>query len=261
MPAQTHAAYLKYRKSEKEILMMQTEKEKQLGILVAMDLEAKGLCAALTDAREVTVGKLRFYTGNLDGCPAVIAVSGIGKVNAAMTAEAMILTFGVTALLNTGVAGGLAEGLSVGDVVVADSVVQHDFDTTALGDPAGEIPGLGLVHIPADPQLFSLLLAAAEEEGAAPRAGCIASGDLFVADAKHKAAIRQEFDAVACEMEGGALGQVAALNGVPFALMRAVSDGGDGMEYAQFAPMAANMSCRVARAFARLYANHVKKEP
>ena len=163
----------------------------------------------------------------------------------------MILRYGVTALLNTGVAGGLAKGLTVGDVVLADFVVQHDMDTSALGDPVGLISGLNIVKIPADKALLDTLSAAAKATGLNTLVGTVASGDLFVARDEDKARIAAQFDAAACEMEGAAIGQVAYTNGVPFAVLRAISDGGDGMEFSQFVGLAAKRSVALTREFVK----------
>lgn len=220
-----------------------------IGIIGAMEIEVEGLRAQMTDAREETVSGIRFTKGRLAGCPVVTAKCGVGKVAAALCAEAMILHFGVDALLNTGVAGGLAEGLTVGDAVLADFVVQHDMDTSALGDPVGLISGLDLVKIPADKALLDTLTAAAKATGLNALVGTVASGDLFVADPADKARIVAQFGAAACEMEGAAIGQVAYTNGVPFAVLRVISDGGDGMEFSQFVGLAAARSTKVTRAF------------
>lgn len=223
----------------------------RIGIIGAMEIETEGLRAVMTETREETVSGIRFTQGLLDGHPAVVATCGVGKVAAAMCAEAMILRFGVTALLNTGVAGGLAEGLQVCDVVVADSVVQHDMDTTAIGDPPGLISGLNLVSIPADKALYEALAGAAEASGMHTVIGTVASGDLFVAKGEDKARIKGLFHAAACEMEGAAIGQVAYANSVPFAVLRTISDGGDGMEFSEFAPLAAKASVAITRAFVK----------
>ena len=223
---------------------MQTKK---LGIIGAMEIETEGLRARMTDTREQTVSGIRFTEGLLEGYPTVVATCGVGKVAAALCAEAMILRFGVSALLNTGVAGGLAEGLVVGNAVVADRVVQHDMDTSAIGDPVGLISGLNLVYIPADKTLCETLAAACRAVGLHTVVGTVASGDLFVARDEDKARIKAQFDAVACEMEGAAIGQVAYTNGVPFAVLRAISDGGDGMEFSEFVGVAAAASVAVTR--------------
>ena len=227
---------------------MQT-KSPLLGIIGAMEIEIEGLRAQMTDTKEELVSGIRFTKGLLEGFPVVTAVCGVGKVAAALCAEAMILHYGVTALLNTGVAGGLAQGLTVGDVVLADFVVQHDMDTSALGDPVGLISGLNLVKIPADKALLDTLSAAANATGLNTLIGTVASGDLFVADPADKARIVAQFGAVACEMEGAAIGQVAYTNGVPFAVLRAISDGGDGMEFSEFVGLAATGSVKVTKEF------------
>ena len=222
-----------------------------IGIIGAMEMETQGLCAAMTKTVTETVSGIRFTSGLLEGHPVVVATCGVGKVAAAMCAEAMILRFDAKALLNTGVAGGLAEGLVVGDVVVADRVVQHDMDTSAIGDPVGLISGLNLVYIPTDKTLCDTLAAAAREAGLHTLVGTVASGDLFVARAEDKARIKRQFNAAACEMEGASIGQVAYTNGVPFAVLRAISDGGDGMEFSEFAPLAATRSVAITRAFVK----------
>lgn len=226
-------------------------KKHLIGIIGAMNIETEGLRAAMTEIREETVSGIRFTAGKLEGRDVVTATCGVGKVAAALCAEAMILHFGVTALLNTGVAGGLAKGLVVGDVVLADNVVQHDMDTSPLGDPVGLISGLNIVQIPADKALLDTLTAASLAVGLHTVVGTVASGDQFVATAAVKERIISQFGAAACEMEGAAIGQVAYTNGIPFAVLRAISDGGDGMEFSEFVDLAATRSVKVTREFVK----------
>lgn len=221
----------------------------RIGIIGAMQMEVDGLKAAIRGAKTETISGVKYTAGTLCGREVVVAACGVGKVFAAVCAEAMILRFGVSALLNTGVAGGLDPLLTVGNIVVADAVVQHDMNTTAIGDVRGLLSGLGIVRVPTDHTLSGTLETAAREAGLAVRRGTVASGDLFVAKESTKARIRDEFGAVACDMESAAVGTVAHLNGVPFAILRATSDGGDGMEYADFAPLAAARSVEVTKAF------------
>lgn len=222
--------------------------DRMIGIIGAMSIETEGLKAAMTERREETVSGIRFTVGKLGDTPCVTATCGVGKVAAAMCAEAMLLRFKATALLNTGVAGGLADGMKVTDVAVATDVVQHDMDTTAIGDPVGLISGLNIVHIPTDKTMTALLAKIAAMEGPVFE-GTIASGDLFVAKEADKMRIKTTFGAIACEMEGASIGQVAYTNGVPFAVLRVISDGGDGMEFSEFAPIAAERSVTITRAF------------
>ena len=222
-----------------------------LGIIGAMQSEVDGIVAAMTDTVTEVIGGGAYVAGTLYGKRVVATVSGVGKVHAAMAASTLLLRFGVRALLNTGVAGGLDPSLTVGDVVVADAVVQHDMNTTALGDPRGLISGPNVVKIATDKALTHALAAATHAEGLHTLVGTVASGDLFVAKQSHKQRIRAEFGAAACEMEGAAIGQVALAHGVPFAVLRAISDGGDGMEFSQFVTLAAERSIRVTLRFVR----------
>ena len=224
----------------------------KIGIIGALSAETDGLFAALTDATWETVSGMRVGQGMLDGKSVVVTTSGVGKVFAAMAAELLIVRYGVTALLNTGVAGGLVPGLSVGDTVVADAMVQHDMNTTALGDPQGLISGINLIKIPTDKRLSETLYRAAMAEGIRTVIGTVASGDLFVAGEKTKKTIHARFGAVACEMEGAAVGQVAYASGIPFAVLRTISDGGDGMEFDRFVKLAAARSVAVTRRFLSL---------
>ena len=220
-----------------------------IGVIGAMQSETEGLVAAMTGKKTETVGGIRFTVGKLSGRRAVVATCGVGKVAAAMCAQIMLLHFGVRLLLNTGVAGGLDQEMKVMDVAVATDVVQHDMDTTAIGDPAGLISGLNIVKIPTHAQAARTLLDTAHAAGCKVFSGTIASGDLFVAKAEDKDRIRGQFDAIACEMEGAAIGQVAYTNGVPFAVLRVISDGGDGMEFSEFAPKAADLSVEITKTF------------
>lgn len=222
---------------------------KIIGIIGAMQIEIEGLKASMTNVTEETVSGIRFTRGTLEGREVVCAVSGVGKVFAAIAAEAMILRYGVCALLNTGVAGGLLPELEVGDVALADKVVQHDMNTTALGDAPGLISGLNVVEIAADATLLKALCEATASLSYNGVVGTIASGDLFVAKQSTKDKIVSTFDAVACEMEGAAVGHVAHVNGVPFAVLRVISDGGDGMEFSKFVSLAAERSTALTKAF------------
>lgn len=221
----------------------------RIGIIGAMAVETEGLIAEMTDKKTHTVSGVIYTEGKLCGRDVVVATCGVGKVFAAICAEAMILSFGVSALLNTGVAGGLSPMLEVGDVVIADEVVQHDMNTTALGDPQGLLSGINVVKIKADEHLLKALCEATAALDYNGIVGTVASGDLFVAKEKTKARLVADFDAVACEMEGAAIGHVAYVNQIPFAVLRAISDGGDGMEFSEFVTLAAKTSVAITKEF------------
>lgn len=225
----------------------------ELGIIAAMDKEADPLIEQMTDTVTETVSGITFTVGNLRGHSAVVAVCGIGKVFAAMCAQTMILQYAPARIINTGVAGSLSTNLKIGDLAIAENVVQHDMDTSALGDPKGLISGINEVYLDADRDLAALLIDTAKDIGVNARLGVIASGDQFVSDDARKEFIRCNFDGIACEMEGAAIGQVCFVNRVPFAIIRAISDDASGeaqMDYPQFVNMAAQRSvallCRMA---------------
>ena len=233
-------------------------KRNLIGIIGAMQVEIEGLRADMTDVREEVISGVTFTRGKLCGAEVVCAVCGVGKVFAAIAAEAMILRYNVDCLLNTGVAGGLADGLCVGDVVLADAVVQHDMDTSPLGDPVGLLSGLNKVRLEADKPLTAALERAAKLCGLSPRIGTVATGDQFIASDAQKERLRTQVSAAACEMEGGSIGHVATVNNVPFAVLRAISDGGDGMEFSEFVTLAAARSVAVTREFVKLLQEEVE---
>ena len=225
-----------------------------IGIICAMDKEAEKLKAAMVGAAVERVGRLEFTTGTLMGREAVIGMAGIGKVNAAMCAEAMILRYRPSLIVNSGVAGSLSPMLDIGDIAVGTGVVEHDFDTTALGDPPAFFNELGGDTFPCDAKAVEGILKAAKAEGVHAVPAKIASGDRFIADAGTKARIVDTFGAHACEMEAGAIAHVCYNNGVRCAVIRAISDSTDGehhVEFYQFMPVAADNSARVLMTFLR----------
>ncbi len=238
---------------------MENRTKVDVGIIGAMQIEVETLCAAMTDAVTETVSGVTFVVGELRGKRVVCAKCGIGKVFAALCTQAMILRYAPAVIVNSGVAGTLSS-LSIGQVALSDEVVQHDMDTTAFGDPAGLISGLNIVYIPTDPAVTSALAACVEAEGVPYRRGTIASGDRFVAAESEKDRIRTLFDApahpvLACEMEGAAVGQVCYVNGVPYSILRAISDGGDEQAFADYPTFLAAAAETAARVMLRFVEN------
>lgn len=151
-----------------------------IGIIAAMDVEMKSLRSFMTDTKTETVSGITFVSGTLEGKLVVTAVCGIGKVFAAMCAQTMILRYQPECIVNTGVAGALSDKLSIGSVAISSAVVQHDMDTSALGDPLGLISGVNKVQLPADSDLCGQLSACATVLGIRTETGVIASGDQFI---------------------------------------------------------------------------------
>lgn len=216
-----------------------------IGIIGAMRVETEALKAQMENPKTECISGIEFVSGKLCGKEAVVAQCGIGKVFAAICAQTMILRYHPTCIINTGVAGTLTPALGILDLAVSTEVVQHDMDTSAIGDPVGLISGINIVKIPATSTLCDLIADTAKDMGVNCRRGVIASGDLFVNKAEKKAWIRDTFDAVACEMEGASIGHVCYVNGVDFAVIRAISDNASGeadMEYPEMVEKAAGIS-------------------
>lgn len=227
-----------------------------IGIIAAMDIELAALLGDLSEPKSEQIGAFTFHTGSIAGRAVVLCKCGIGKVAAAVCAQTMILTYHPSLLLHTGVAGTLTDKLSVTDVAVATEALQHDMDTSPLGDPVGLISGINKIYFEADAAASALLLSVAKEEGARALAGRIASGDQFIASTEQKARIVSTFGAIACEMEGGAVAHAAYLSGTPFAILRAISDSADSashMDYPTFLSLAAERSYKIVKKFLERY--------
>ena len=223
-----------------------------IGIICALDIEAEKLKANLESPARERFGRLEFTTGKLRGQDVAIGMAGVGKVNAAMCAQTMIFKYAPTLVINSGVAGSLSPKLGIGDVAVGTGVVEHDFDTTAVGDPPAYFTELDGDTFPCDPASASAILRACAREGVHAVPAKIASGDQFISDAKAKARLVRLFGAEACEMESGAIAHVCHANGVKCAVIRAISDSTDGehqVEFYEFLPVAADNSARVLMAF------------
>ncbi len=220
-----------------------------IGLIGAMAVEVEGLMAELTGRQEIKIGMDVFVSGCLYGKEAVLAVCGPGKVNAALCAQSMILHFHPEWVLNLGVAGAGENGVSIGDMVIATAAVQHDMDTSPIGDPVGMVSKINLVEIPCDAALRRRLVAAASTvEGMRVHEGVIATGDQFIHDGAVRSRIHGLFHAKAVEMEGGAVAQACYMHGVPCGVLRSISDQADGhseMDYPTFTRLAAAHSQQV----------------
>ena len=220
-----------------------------IGILGAMSVEIDEIKSRIEGKRIETAGGFEFVKGRLGGKEVVAAECGIGKVNAAVCAQTMILTYRPELLINVGVGGSLDPALRYGDMAIADRVVQHDFDTSPIGDPVGLVATVNRVYFDCDPETVACVKAVVDGmEGVRGMVGTIASGDQFVADAAVKARIVKNFGAICCEMEGGAISHACLLGGVKCAVIRSISDNADGgstTDYGQFVKLAAARSTEV----------------
>ena len=227
-----------------------------VGVIGALSEEVRQLIKSLSNIKEERVGSITFFEGEMYDKRVVVARCGVGKVFAAMCAEAMIIKYKPDLIVNTGVGGALSGELRPLDTVVAERLVQHDMDTSALGDPKGMISGINLVYFETDRRAREILLSLGGELSSSVRLGTVASGDRFVSSSEDKAAIVAEFSADVCEMEGAAIAQVAYANATPCIVIRAISDSADGsssMDYLEFMPIAAKNSSRLTECLIREY--------
>lgn len=203
-----------------------------IGIIAAMESEIAAIKKEMKIDRILTIAGLEFCEGVARETYFVAVQCGLGKVNAALATQILIDHFSVNAIINVGCAGSLNNSLDIGDFVVSTEVVQHDYDVSSLGCEKGEILYIGKIAFEADPYLISAaceaIAAAAPNRRAV--AGRICSGDQFISTNAQKQNIIDNFGGACAEMEGAAVGQTAYLNGVPFVIVRAMSDKGDSAE-------------------------------
>ena len=227
----------------------------KLGIIGAMQEEVETLLALMENKKELHKAGSVFYEGVLEGLPVVIVQCGVGKVNAAMCAQVLCDLFDVTHLVNTGIAGALSPALDIGDLVVSRDAMYHDVDATAFGYPFGKAPGLDTIEFPADKAMVDYAFAAAEAVNPGhTKIGRVVSGDQFVADKAVKERIIANTQGICTEMEGTAIAQTAYRNGIPFVILRAISDKADDsaeMDYPTFERIAAHRCAEVTRNLAR----------
>ena len=212
----------------------------RIGIVGAMPCEVENILNEMTLNEKKTIADMEFNVGKLYGHDVVVVQCGMGKVNAGVCAQTLISQFNVKAVINSGAAGSLDPALSLGDFVISEKTAQHDYDVSPIGDGTrnyekGEIPYTGKVYFDADSDLRESAVKAIRQS--APDkdvvTGLICTGDLFVVTGEQKSTILANYpDGKCCEMEGGAIAQICYLNHIPFVIIRAISDNGDGEEFA-----------------------------
>ena len=210
---------------------------KKLGIIGAMEVENKIILDALKaegQIKETKAGGTVYYEGKLGSLQVVLARSGVGKVNAALCAQRMIIQFGADFIVNSGIAGAVGKGLGVLDVVVSSDAVYHDMDASAWGYKVGQIPQMDIYSFEADKKMLeaiqNIFPELPEAKGHKLAVGRVASGDQFVADKGLKARIIENCDPLCVEMEGAAVAHACHLSGVPFVIIRTLSDMADDNE-------------------------------
>lgn len=207
-----------------------------IGIIGAMEDEIRQLRDKLEAPEVKRKASMDFYRGTLYGKQVVVVRSGIGKVNAAVCTQILVDDYQVEAVINTGIAGSLRAEINIGDIVLATDTLQHDMDATEFGYPKGQIPQMDILAFPADRELTRLAEEVCRRVNPDIQVFCgrIVSGDQFVADSRVKERITQEFAGYCTEMEGAAIGQTAWLNGIPFLIVRAISDKADDSAHVDY---------------------------
>lgn len=228
---------------------------KKLGIIGAMEIEVAILKEKMGEITVTNRAGMEFWEGNLEGLPVVVVMSGVGKVNAALCAQVLIDLYGVTHVMNTGIAGSLEAKLDIGDIVIASEAMYHDMSVPVFGYPRGQVPGMDVQAFPADPAMMEAAKEACRGEGVHWEVGRVVTGDQFVAGDAMKKDIKDNCGGLCTEMEGAAIAHTAYKNGVPFLILRAISDKADDsatMDYPTFEAQAAKhcaaITCALAKA-------------
>ena len=209
---------------------------KEIGIIVAMNEEREAILNIMDDVTVEQVYNLRFLKGTIKGKKCILVKSGVGKVNAARTTQAMIDKFDIQYVINLGAGGSVNSMLNIGDVVVGKHVVQHDFDITAFGHSKGYITGVGN-NVICDRDLvdeFEQIIRGLPERSYNIKLGIIATGDIFCTDPIMKDKIRSKFNADVVDMECAAIAQTCYLDNVPFIVIRSISDTPNGKNASTF---------------------------
>ena len=227
----------------------------KLGIIGAMDVEVAVLKERMENVTVALHARSEYFEGTLEGLPAVVVQCGVGKVNAALCAQILISVYGVTHIVNTGIAGSLCAELDIGDLVVSRDAIHHDFDLRFWGRPIGQVPGMEVTAFPADGNLIAAAFSAAEAVNPGHnKIGRVASGDQFICSSEQKQKIIADTQALCAEMEGASIAHAAYRNGVPFVILRAISDKSDNsaeMDYPTFEAIAARRCAQVTMTLAK----------
>ena len=216
-----------------------------IGIITATAKEFEALNKVIKTNK---TGTMTFTKGRFGKTQIVGVQAGIGKVNAALCAQKLIDYFHPEAIINVGVAGSLSPELKIGDIVISEDAVQHDFDSAFFDTNRGLDFGFDSLEFKADPRLVKAAKEAAESLGIAHKVGRIVSGDVFVSKNEKKQELVDRYHGLCCEMEGGAIAQVCIVNRTPFVILRAISDGADDQAkgtYLDFASFAAEEAIKL----------------
>lgn len=226
----------------------------KIGIIVAMEEELEAVLNIMNNIEQKEIYGLTFKTGQIEKNKIIVVKCGVGKVNAARVTQILIDTFNVKCVINVGAAGALNPFLNIGDIVIGEKLIQHDFDITAFDHDKGYITGVG-DYIYSDIELIEKFKKAAnnlKEKDYKIKTGIIATGDIFCTDIEMKNKIYSKFDADCVEMEGAAIAQVCYLDNIPFIVIRSISDSPNGnneIDFDKFVELASKRCANILREF------------
>lgn len=227
---------------------------KKYGIITAMQEEMQAIKNIMTEINEQKIYELNFIKGKINNIQVILVEAGVGKVNSARTTQILIDNFEVEAIINVGSAGSANDELNIGDIVIGNKLVQHDFDITAFGHPKGFISNVG-EYVESDSKLIEKMdqtISELHNNDFKIKIGTIASGDIFCTEPKMKEKIRNKFNAEAIEMEGAAIAQVCKLDNVPFIIIRSISDspnGNNNITFDQFLEKASKRCAEIIKKY------------
>ena len=224
----------------------------KIGIIGAMEAEVETLKAEIADMKVTKRAGMEFCEGTLNGANVVVVKCGIGTVNAALCVQILADLYNVTNIINTGVAGSLNAKLDIGDILISKDAIHHDMDVTIFGYKLGEVPQMGVREFPADEKMIKVAEETIKNELPEVHAviGRVVSGDQFISSSEKKDFLINEFNGDCAEMEGASIAHGAYLNGIPFLILRAISDKADGsaeMDYPTFEKEAATHCAKVLK--------------
>lgn len=222
-----------------------------VGIISAMKEELDILDNLLEDREDIYINGFLFKVGKINNKEIVLNVCGIGKVNSAISTQILISTFNIKSIINLGIAGGIGLGITTGDIVIGNTLSQHDFDVTAFGYDFGVIPRLDTSEFISDKTLVALAIEASKKlNNLNYHVGKIVSGDQFISSKEKIEWIKEHFNPLASEMEGASIAQTCYLNKIPFLVLRSISDNGDSnanFDYEEFKHIAIENSTTIVQ--------------
>lgn len=230
---------------------------KEYGIIAAMQEEMQEIKNIMEEIKEQKIYDLTFIKGKINDKDIVLVKAGVGKVNAARVTQILIDNFDIQAIINVGSAGSANDELDIGDIVIGQKIVQHDFDITAFGHPKGYISNVGQ-YVESDAQLIKKMeqtINKLDSNEFKIKIGTIASGDIFCTELQMKNKIRTKFNADAIEMEGAAIAQVCKLDNIPFIIIRSISDKPNGNNEITFDKFLEKASKRCASIIKEFFKN------